>query len=426
MGSEHAPPSPALLQQRRGQRLRGRVLLAALLLALGAAGLVWQQESPRLLVLILLAQLAAARWGWLALARLQLPAPGVDQPQGNPALQADLQQKLSLLEGELEHVPVALLRVSGERVTALNVRARRLLAPGGALEREALLTQLRAAHGEAGRELLSIATERGQERWLLAGSRLSLGGAEARLLALLPLESELEAETLKAWRQLVHVLTHEIMNSLTPIASLSRSAREMLGDAEAGPDLNLALDTIARRAASLATFVGHYRSISELPAPQPEVMQLSELFARLEQLVAADWRARGGQASFSVEPASLSLRADPGQLEQALLNLIKNAAQATAGLARPRLSVRARLVRGGRLALEVRDNGPGVPPGLESDIFLPFFSTRSGSQAREPDHSHGGSHGIGLALVRKLIHGMGGTVRYVKPIDGGACFVLSF
>jgi signal transduction histidine kinase len=141
----------------------------------------------------------------------------------------------------------------------------------------------------------------------------------------------------------------------------------------------------------------------------------------LEQLVAADWRARGGEVSFTVEPESLSLRADPGQLEQALLNLIKNAAQATVGLAQPRLQVRARLVRGGRLALEVRDNGPGVPPGLENDIFLPFFSTRSAPQARDD-----GSHGIGLALVRKLIHGMGGTVRYVKPVAGGACFVLSF
>jgi signal transduction histidine kinase len=421
MGSEHPPLSSAQLQLRRSQQLRGQVLLAALLLALGAAGLVWQQGSPRWQVLIVLVQLAVARWGWLALGRLQLPAPALDQPQGNPALQADLQQKLSLLEGELEHVPVALLRISGEQVTALNVRARRLLAPGGALEREALLAQLREARGEAGRELLSIATERGQERWLLAGSRLSLGGVDARLLALLPLESELEAETLKAWRQLVHVLTHEIMNSLTPIASLSRSAREMLGDPEAGPDLNLALDTIARRAASLAAFVGHYRSISELPAPQAEVLQLSELFARLEQLVAADWRARGGEASFTVEPESLSLRADPGQLEQALLNLIKNAAQATAGVPQPRLQVRARLVRGGRLALEVRDNGPGVPAGLENDIFLPFFSTRSATQARED-----GSHGIGLALVRKLIHGMGGTVRYVKPVTGGACFVLSF
>ncbi|MCZ8074677.1 MAG: hypothetical protein O9341_11150, partial [Paucibacter sp.] len=129
MGSERAPLSPVQVQQRRSQRLRGRVLLAACLLALGAAGLVWLQGSPRWQVLIVLAQLAVARWSWLALGRLQLPAPALDQPQGNPALQADLQQKLSLLEGELEHVPVALLRINGEQVTALNVRARRLLAP---------------------------------------------------------------------------------------------------------------------------------------------------------------------------------------------------------------------------------------------------------------------------------------------------------
>ena len=106
--------------------------------------------------------------------------------------------------------------------------------------------------------------------------------------------------------------------------------------------------------------------------------------------------------------------ADAGQLEQVLLNLIANAAQATAALARPEVSVRARLLRGGRLAIEVRDNGPGVPPGLEQAIFTPFFTTRE----------HG--HGIGLAVVRHLVLGMGGSVRHARPVNGGAAFILAF
>ena len=106
--------------------------------------------------------------------------------------------------------------------------------------------------------------------------------------------------------------------------------------------------------------------------------------------------------------------ADGGQLEQALLNLLSNAAHATARVAAPSVMVSARLVRGGRLAIEVRDNGPGVPHGLEHDIFMPFFSTRE----------HGS--GIGLAVVRNLVQGMGGSVRHVKPASDGASFVLSF
>jgi C4-dicarboxylate-specific signal transduction histidine kinase len=92
----------------------------------------------------------------------------------------------------------------------------------------------------------------------------------------------------------------------------------------------------------------------------------------------------------------------------------QNAEQATASLATPRLWVQARQGRGGRLQITVRDNGPGVPAGLERRIFLPFFSAREGGQ------------GIGLTVVRQLVYGMGGRVRHVRPLEGGAAFVLSF
>lgn len=218
----------------------------------------------------------------------------------------------------------------------------------------------------------------------------------------------------------MQVLTHEIMNSLTPVASLSNTAQGLLQElqpqleADAAADLDAALDAIARRATSLADFVGSYRSLSAMPAPVAGQVDVGALCARLHTLIGPAWQARGGELRVRVEPGSLTLVADGGQLEQALINLLKNALEATDGLAAPRATVHARLVRGARLRIDVSDNGPGVPDALLAHIFTPFFSTRKGGR------------GIGLALVRQLVHGNGGTVRHVRPLGGGARFVLSF
>jgi signal transduction histidine kinase len=237
----------------------------------------------------------------------------------------------------------------------------------------------------------------------------------------MPVESELEAEALHAWRQLVHVLTHEIMNSLTPVASLSHTAYGLLGEfrgalpEDVGLDLSTALDAIRRRADSLVDFVASYRSLSNVPAARPERVRLDALFERVAALVGPGWRARGGEVRFSVEPASLELMADPGQLEQALINLLKNAFEATGGQGEPGNAwVTARLVRGARLRIEVSDDGPGVPDGLAAHIFTPFFTTKK----------QGG--GIGLAMVRHLVHENGGTVRHARSVGRGARFVITF
>jgi C4-dicarboxylate-specific signal transduction histidine kinase len=418
MGSETAARTGGAGRIAETTALRARVVAAALGLAVSFGAIGVLPGSPRAQVAAALVAIAAAGWGGLALRRLGStresdPAP----PHEEFAFDVRAaRERLALMDGQIEHMPVALWsQAEGGAMAPLNARARRLLAPGGVVDREGLSAQLAAAGSGT---LLRVVTERGEERWLASATRVSLAGEERRLLALMPVESELEAAAMTAWRQLVHVLTHEIMNSLTPIASLSRSAGEMRDDPAAADDLALALDTIARRAESLSRFVGNYRQVSELPAPRLEPVQLAEVFARLERMVGAAWRERGGEARFVVEPESLGLVADAGQLEQALLNLVKNAAEATAAVAQPRLDVQARLARGGRLLIEVRDNGPGVPSDLENDIFMPFVSTRG-------DARHGG-RGIGLAVVRSLVHGMGGTVRHVRTPQGGACFALSF
>jgi signal transduction histidine kinase len=342
----------------------------------------------------------------------QLRSPEAHAQAGLPPSQTDT---MLALEARLEHAPIALFRIDhaagAGAVSPLNAAARRLLAPGRASAPQDL-HQLLAAQPVGHRQLVSFDTERGAERALVAVSALALQGASQRLAALMPVESELEAEALNAWRELVQVLTHEIMNSLTPVASLSRTACGLLDEAQANlpadihADLGTALDAIARRAASLVDFVGSYRSLSTVPQAEAQRVLLEELFDRLKALLEPQWQ---GKLTFSVEPASLEVMIDPGQLEQALINLLKNASEAGT-----QAQVRARLSRGGRLRIEVADNGPGVPEALAAHIFTPFFSTKK--QGR----------GIGLAMVRHLVHANGGTVRHARSVGAGARFILTF
>jgi signal transduction histidine kinase len=381
-----------------------------------AAGAVTLRDSPRLLVICAVAMLALAGLLWRALGRMTAPAEVVAAPSPLPQAQADALAH----EARLEHAPVALFRIDGAGeagdVAPLNANARRLVAPGRVVDAPALFARLAAQ--PAGRSLISFDSERGLERAMVAVSALSLHGKAQRIAALLPVESELESETLNAWRVLVQVLTHEIMNSLTPVASLSATAQGLLEElqleGEAAADLRVALDAISRRATSLADFVGSYRSLSALPEARPERIELAQLFERLSTLLGPMWRARGGELRFTCEPASLVLVADPGQLEQALINLLKNAFEATAGVNKAQAQVEARLARGARLRIDIGDNGPGVPEDLLPHIFTPFFTTKKGGR------------GIGLALVRQLVHGNGGMVRHVRPVGGGARFVVSF
>ena len=408
MGSERRPKARLLLA------------LAGLLLLAACAGAL--HESPRLVVVCSLLALPVAGFGWHAMAQLA-PRSALRQLTSNadpPPEQQALADNALALETRLEHAPIALFRIEqDDAVAPLNANARRLVAPGRASDPAGLYRLLRAQPVDQ-RSMIVFDTERGVERALVAVSLLTMHGKPQRLAALMPVETELEAEALKAWRQLVHVLTHEIMNSLTPVASLSRTAWELLDElrpdlpAGASADLLTALDAISRRADSLVSFVASYRSLSNVPAARAERLRLGELFERLALLVGPGWRERGGRAVFSVEPATLELMADAGQLEQALLNLLKNAAEATNGLAAPEALVTAHLGRGGRLRIEVGDNGPGVPDALVAHIFTPFFTTKK----------QGG--GIGLAMVRQLIHGNGGTVRYAKSVSAGARFVITF
>ena len=393
----------------------------ALLLAVAA----WSAGDAPGMSARMLASGAAAVGGLLLLRRGLAGAaqlPPLEVAVGLAPDQSVLAARALGLESQLEHAPIALFRLlpsRGNVVEPVNASARRLLAPGRASDIPAL-QQVLAGLAIGQRRVVEFETERGMERALATANAMTVDGEPQRLAALMPMEDELEAEAMQAWQKLVHVLTHEIMNSLTPVASLSRTSRDLLRSAgsqlpaDIADDLDIALEAITRRADSLAQFVGGYRSLASVPEAMPQRIMVSRMFARLSALVAPAWEARAGRAVFHVESESLELMADPGQLEQALVNLLQNAAEACAGQDAPEVRVSARLTRGGRLHIAVSDNGPGVQDELIADIFTPFFSTREKGS------------GIGLAMVRQLVHRNGGAVRYVKPVGGGARFVITF
>jgi len=373
--------------------------------------------------------LAAAGVGAAVLLRaVRRLADAAATPPREVAVGVPLEQRAMLaraleLDTRLEHAPVALFGIgAGEgngAAAPLNAQARRLLAPGRAVDAESLFAAI--AGVQAGnRATIEFTSDRGNERALAMASALTVDGRPQRLVAVMPAESELEAEAMQAWQRLVQVVAHEVMNSLTPVASLTQTAREIVAsernalDDDAARDLATALDAIGRRADSLVAFVAGYRTLASVPAARPQAVDVAAMFARIGALVGTAWQARGGRVTFAVDPATVELMADPGQIEQALLNLLANALDATAGMAAPEAAVSARLTRGGRLRIEVRDNGPGIDAAAVPHLFTPFYTTKDKGS------------GIGLAMVRQLVHRNGGTVRHVRQVGAGACFVIAF
>ncbi|HEV2676830.1 MAG TPA: ATP-binding protein [Aliidongia sp.] len=334
---------------------------------------------------------------------------------------------MARLNAEVEHAPVPLLALAEDgRITLLNRAARRFF-DGVALDRidqaETLSHDFAAAlAAPPGRRMVHVPLPGGVARLLVATSQTVAGGRAQAIASLLSIEGELAQSELRAWSDLVRVLAHEMMNSLTPVASLAGMAEGLVVEIrETAPDAaNPALDelaeamaAIARRSAGLMRFVDGYRRFAEPPQPVRRSVGLAEAFGRVRALMQAAPAGAGVEFVLAVEPPSLAVEVDPDLLEQALINLVKNAFEAVAGRDAPRVALAAVLDTRGRVAITVEDNGPGLPPSEAERIFVPFFTTKpSGS-------------GIGLSIVRQIMVAHGGSVEPV-PCGAGATFRLTF
>ncbi len=242
------------------------------------------------------------------------------------------------------------------------------------------------------------------------------GGDRQTLLALENIHSELGDREINAWRDLIRVLTHEIMNSVTPIASLARTVGGLIDDVrEETPvhgekrdehldDMADAMATIAKRSDGLIHFVDGYRRLTGIPQPTLKELRVDDLLADVARLAAEDTAIGDTTLAVSVEPPSLTLSADSALIQQVLINLVRNAAHAVAELEQPSIEISAGLSHG-RVQLVVSDNGVGIPSEDLPQIFIPFFTTRKDGS------------GVGMTLARQIMSAHGGEV-FVRSAPG--------
>ena len=335
------------------------------------------------------------------------------------------------LQTLVNHVPVALLAIDQQgTVKLLNMAARRLF--------ESSLTESSqlARYGEpfaVNLESLSpgattiLRMERSSGALLLkaAATEIAVRGTRSRLVSLQNIENEMSAQELEAWQTVIRVMAHEVMNSLTPVSSLAATAHGLVRDvlaqlpaddprAAALADAREALDAVSRRSEGLLHFVRSHRRLTKPLAARMEVMPVQRLFARIQRLLAGDLADRDIRMVTSVAPETLELAMDAELLDQALINLVRNALEALRDTPSGHITLAAYREADGRVAISVSDNGPGIPPDQREKVFVPFFTTkRQGS-------------GIGLTLVRQIAAAHGAGVDVSETPGGGATVRLRF
>ena len=336
------------------------------------------------------------------------------------------------LRALIDHIPVPLLTVHGDDSITLQNNASRRLFGASHVTQLRDLRQFGVAFHDAvaqavpgKRELVTFSVEGVEYQLTLATSENIVAGESKRLVSLQDIQSELDVMQIQAWQDLVRVLTHEIMNSITPVTSLAATATDVVDevlkktDADAPimddlTDLRDAVHTVARRSDSLMQFVHSYRQLTRLAPPEKKRVLIVELLDSASRLAEAEWPGSKKTLSRQVEPAELDVYADRDLLEPVVLNLLRNALQATMGLERPKIELSGRINRRGNVVIEVCDNGSGVPDDISRKIFVPFFTTKSEGS------------GVGLALARQVMTAHGGFIRVDKNDGGGAKFTLTF
>ena len=324
------------------------------------------------------------------------------------------ERRVQELEALSDTVSAALLLVDEDgRVTLANRAARALGgAAGGRLADLPVLGEaagVLAGLAPGARAIVRLADHR---RMLAYAAGFRTGdGARRRLISLQNLSEELSAVELKAWQDLVRVLAHEMMNSLTPIVSLAESLQAP-GVSPSDAETAGALEVIARRSSGLMSFVERYRRVADLPEPRLQDFAAADLVAGLNQLMAGLLSERAVAYVSRVEPAGARLHADPELLEQALINLLKNALEAVEGVAEPRIELLCTQTDGG-LSVCVADNGRGLPERDPELVFTPFFTTKAGGS------------GVGLSLARQIALAHGGALTAAPNDPKGAVFTLA-
>ena len=258
---------------------------------------------------------------------------------------------------------------------------------------------------------VSFVNERGTVTLSVRASELKIRRERLRLIAINDIDRELDEKELDSWIRLIRVLTHEIMNSITPVTSLSDTLLEL--HSEADPEIRNGLQLISETGKNLISFVESYRKFTRIPTPQPGLFYVEKFMARMVGL--ARHQENAGKIMFrvDVQPSDLIVYADERLISQVILNLLKNSVEAIGDRAGGLIEIKARCSSEEEVIIEISDNGDKIPPDIAEHIFIPFFTTKEGGS------------GIGLSVSRQIMRLSGGTLS-LKSSSSFTTFVLTF
>lgn len=261
------------------------------------------------------------------------------------------------------------------------------------------------------RKMVSFGGKKGIRQLSLKSTLFKMSGENVHLVAVQDIKSELETKELESWIKLIRVLTHEIMNSVAPITSLSETilgyyknnddkmpSEKVIGNTIKG------LEVINERSAGLISFVENYRKFTRIPPPEKKPLKVKQLFDNTTILINGEGGDFKITISHEVNPPDLEVLADKKQISQVLINLVKNAMEALKDSRDGKITLTGKVNSNGRPQITVTDNGPGISSDLMDKIFVPFFTTRESGT------------GIGLSISRQIMLLHGGSLKIVsKP-----------
>ena len=333
---------------------------------------------------------------------------------------------LQLLVAQLK---VGIISLEHDEVTLVNPTAERLLGLSGLKHWKAigmlhpkLINDIESL-GDAGRKLVEVRTAAENKLLAVDVSTLVILNTPMKLITLQDINSEIEQKEIEAWHKLIRILTHEIMNSVTPIASLTETMQSLLTDKNGQPkpadhitpetlgDILFSLATIHKRSDGLLDFVENYRQLTRVPKPVMATVNVGEFLQTIEKLMKPNLVRQDIALSLSVVPDTLQASFDATLLEQVFINLVTNSTHALEGRPSKRIDLRAFRVEN-HLRLEVADNGKGIPEKELQEIFVPFFSTKKEGS------------GIGLSLSKQIVSLHGGTLKVASTPGEGTTFYM--
>ncbi len=306
----------------------------------------------------------------------------------------------------------------------LQIKHLRNISELNSVSNELTATLLEARAGE--KKLVKLFVDDELLQLSIYATEFLMHGEKYMLVSLQDIHPELEHKEVESWQMLIKVLTHEIMNSITPISSLASTVQDILkehlkmhpnldeDESEDLENITSAISTIEKRSKGLLNFVELYRNLTRIPKPHFRYFSIHDLFQRNLGLMEDKFEKMGISVSTKIFPADLKLLADPDLVDQVLINLLLNAIDAVKETENPEIVLMASVNLNNRTVLEVSDNGTGISHDVMDKIFMPFFtSKKTGS-------------GIGLSLSRQIMHMHKGSLSVRSQMGQGATFTLVF